>query len=100
MFDIILLATIPLIAYLGYRWTRGFVANRLRFVDAVQRRPAPWIAGALAAVAASVVVPFLPFFAGGTALLLGAAVGFGVARGARDIRLGTGYEIRPVSDLP
>lgn len=100
MIELIALATIPLMAYVGYRWTRGFVASRLRFVDAVQRPPAPFIAGALTAAAASVVVTFLPFFAGGTALLLGAAVGFGVARGARDVRLGTGYEIRPLSDLP
>ena len=100
MLELIALATIPLMAYVGYRWTRGFVAGRLRFVDAVQRPPAPWIAGALTVAAASLVVTFLPFFAGGTALVLGAAVGLGVARGARDIRVGTGYEIRPISDLP
>ena len=99
MIELILLAAIPLMSYVGYRWTRGFVADRLRFVDAVQRPPAPWIAGAVTAMVALPVVSLLPFFAGGTALALGVGVGFGVARGARDIRRGTGYEIRPISDL-
>ena len=100
MLELIGLAAIPTMAYLGYRWTRGFVANRLRFVDAIQNRSAPWIAGALATAAAMLVVAPLPFFAGGTALVLGVAVGVGVSRGARDARLGTGYEIRPISELP
>jgi hypothetical protein len=99
MIDFMLLAAIPLMAYLGYRWTRGFVSDRLRFVDAVQRPPVPWVAGALTALIALPVVSLLPFFAGGTALALGLGVGFGVARGVRDIRRGSGYEIRPISDL-
>jgi hypothetical protein len=70
----------------GYVNVRRFVRERLRFVDGVQRRGAPYAAGAIAALAAAPVVVLLPVVGGGTALLFGAAVGLGVARGARDIR--------------
>ena len=98
MIDLIILAAILSSAYLGYRWTRRFVRERLRFVDAVQSRAAPWIAGVLATVAALPLVWVLPAVTAGTAILLGAAVGVGVSRGARDARVGTGYELRPISD--
>lgn len=77
----------------GHVGARRFVRERLRFVDAVQRRRAPWIAGAAALLLA---VPFawaLPLVGFGSALLFGAAVGTGVAYGARDVRRGTGYEL-------
>jgi hypothetical protein len=72
----------------GYVAVRRFVRDRLRFVDGVQRRPAPYVAGVVAAVAAAPVAWLLPVVGGGTALLFGAGIGFGVAHGARDIRTG------------
>lgn len=72
----------------GYVKVRQFVRERLRFVDGVQRRRAAVVAGAGAALAATPVVWLLPVVGGGTALLFGAGVGFGVAHGARDIRQG------------
>jgi hypothetical protein len=69
---------------------RHFVRGRLRFVDGVQRRGTPYLAGALAAVAAVPLVWLLPVLGGGTALLFGAGVGLGVAHGARDVRI-AGY---------
>jgi hypothetical protein len=69
--------------------SRRFVRNRLRYVDAVQKGIAPWVAGAAAFVAGAVIVPFLPIVGIGTALTAGLAVGTGVAAGARDIRSGT-----------
>ncbi len=68
---------------------RRFVRNRLRYVDAVQKGIAPWVAGGAAFLAGAVVVPFLPLVGIGTALTAALAVGSGVAAGARDIRSGT-----------
>jgi hypothetical protein len=72
----------------AYMKTRRFVARRLRFVDGVQSRVAPYIAGGVGVVAAVPLVAFLPVLGGGTALLFGAGVGLGVAHGARDVRSG------------
>jgi hypothetical protein len=83
-----LAATIAAII-LGYLSTRRFVRTRLRFVDAIQRRRAAWFAGAGAALIALPVAWLLPLVGTGTALLFGAAVGTGVAHGARDVRKGT-----------
>ncbi len=68
---------------------RRFVRNRLRYVDAVQKGIAPWLAGGVAFLAGSVLVPILPFVGLGTALTAAFAVGSGVAAGAKDIRNGT-----------
>jgi hypothetical protein len=67
----------------GYSWTKGYVRRRLRFVDVVHSRPAPWIAGGLAALVAT---PFtlLPIITGLTAVALGVGVGFGVKAGQAD----------------
>jgi hypothetical protein len=73
----------------AYAASRRFVRERLRFVDAVQRRSAPLIAGAGALAAAALLALILPFVGIGAAISLGAAVGMGVAAGARDIRRGT-----------
>lgn len=72
----------------GYVKIRRFVRDRLRFVDAVQRRGAPVVAGALATAAVAPVAWLLPVIGGGTALLFGASVGLAVSHGARDVRRG------------
>src|SRR2546425_753586 len=41
----------------GFVFTRGFVRRRLRYVDAIQKPAAPWIAGA---VATAVALPRAP----------------------------------------
>lgn len=74
------------VAAVAYLKSRGFVRRRLRYVDAVQRTRAPWIAGIGAAIVAAPVVWLLPVIGAGTALLFGAGVGLGVSAGARDIR--------------
>lgn len=73
-------------AVLGYAKTREFVRSRLRFVEAVHRAGAPLKAGGAAALLATPVVILLPVVGIPTALLFGAAVGFGVRAGSRDIR--------------
>lgn len=70
----------------GYARTRSFVRERLRFVDAVYRPAAPFVAGAVAAVAAAPLAWVVPFVGGGTAVLFGAAVGYGVVKGRRDLK--------------
>jgi hypothetical protein len=97
MIDLMILALIALTTYLAHRRTRQFVGERLRFVDAVQRRIAPWLAGAGTTLVALPLVAMIPGVGVGTAVLLGGAVGLGVARGAKDARQSTGYELRPIS---
>lgn len=69
----------------GYLKSRNFVIHRLRFVDAVRSPAAPWVAGAVAGVAAAPVVALLPIVGGFTALLFGTAVGVGTRAGVRRI---------------
>jgi hypothetical protein len=90
MFALLLsFAIASIVAIVLHGTTRKFVRNRLRYVDAVQKALAPWLAGGAAFLVGSVLVPFLPLVGLGTALTAGLAVGSGVAAGARDIRQGT-----------
>ena len=68
----------------GYVYTRRFVRERLRFVDAVRRPAAPLVAGAATALLAAPVVALLPLVGVGTALAAGVGVAAGVASGRRD----------------
>lgn len=72
----------------GYVTARTFVREKLRYVDAAQKRRAPLIAGLVAWAIAMPLVWILPLVGPATALLFGAAVAFGVRSGARDIREG------------
>jgi hypothetical protein len=66
----------------GFVIARDFVRRRLRYVDAVKRPSAPWIAGA-AAVAVALPVAILPVVTVGTAVALGVGVASGVASGRK-----------------
>lgn len=70
----------------GYMKTRSFVRERLRFVDAVYRPAAPFVAGGIAAVAAAPLAWLMPIVGGGTAIVFGAAVGYGVVKGRKDLK--------------
>jgi len=70
----------------GYVQARRFTRRRLQFVDGAQKGIAPVIAGVGTAVVSAIILLFVPFFGAGTALLLGAGVGAGVASGQADIR--------------
>lgn len=94
MFELAILALIALIAFLAHRGARRFVRERLRYVDAVHRGHMPWVVGALTVILTLPVTWMLPFIGFGTSLIVGASVGFGVARGARDVREGTGLPVR------
>ena len=66
----------------GFVFTRGFVRQRLRFVEAAQKPSAPMVAGVVAA-AAALPVAALPIITVGTALAFGVGVGTGWASGQR-----------------
>lgn len=72
----------------SYVKSRGFVADRLRYVDAVQKPAAPLIAGTVATGVAVPVVMLLPLIGAGTAVMFGVAVGLGTRAGVRRIRRG------------
>lgn len=72
--------------FFGFRETRRFVRNRLRYVDSAQSFKAPWMAGTAAALLAGPVVWALPIVGAGTAILFGIGVGTGFAAGAKDIQ--------------
>lgn len=71
----------------GYVTSKDFTRRKLRFVDAVHSRPAPWIAGGAAALIAAPIVAILPIVGAGTAIVLGAGVGLGVKSAQRDRHL-------------
>lgn len=73
-------------AIAGYRQSRSFVRERLRYVEAVQKTFVPLKAGAIAAAATLPVVWLLPAVSTAAALLFGTAIGLGVAAGRKDIR--------------
>ena len=73
-------------AIIGYKQTRLFVRNRLRYVEGVHKAFVPLKVGFIAFL---VTLPFaivLPVLTGGAAALFGVSVGLGVSAGRRDIR--------------
>jgi hypothetical protein len=74
--------------YVTYRKVRDFVTERLRFVDAAQRRSAPWLAGAGAAVVTGILVSILPVVSGlALPALFGVTVGAAVKSGQKQVKL-------------
>ncbi len=72
---------------ISYMKVRDFVSERLRFVDAAQKRSTPWLAGVAATLALSPVVAVLPVLGAGTAIVFGIVVGTAVRKGQREVRL-------------
>ena len=70
---------------IGYLLARRFVSRRLRFVDAVQSRFAPLVAGLTATIVTSPLT-LLPTITLATAMVFGIGTGLGTASGARLIR--------------
>jgi hypothetical protein len=86
MLDLILIAGTGVVTLFGYLKARGFVRERLRFVDAAHKPSTPIIAGAAAALVAAPVVALLPLVGTPTAVIFGIGVGWGVYHGSRDVR--------------
>ena len=95
MWPIIVLGTSLVISWLSYGTARRFVRERLRYVEAALTPGAAIVAGIVAAVVAVPVVGLLSIIpivgslvGGGTALVFGLSVGFGVRSGAQDVKRG------------
>jgi len=69
----------------GYLMARGFVRNRLRFVDAIHSGWAPPVAGVVA-FALAWPLSLLPLVSVAPAIMFGIGTGFGTASGARIVR--------------
>jgi hypothetical protein len=69
----------------GFVLARNFVRRRLRFVDAVHRPSAAWIAG-LGAALVTWPLAALPLVTVGTTAIFGLGTGLGTRSGAREIR--------------
>lgn len=73
-------------AIAGYRKARGFVRDRLRYVEGVHRAFVPLKVGLLAGLALAPITWVLPAVTTAAAILFGTGVGFGVAAGRKDIK--------------
>jgi hypothetical protein len=73
-------------AYIGYKQSRHFVRDRLRYVEGVHKSFIPMKAGLIATAATLPVAWIIPFISGGAAVLFGVAISAGVSAGRKDIR--------------
>jgi hypothetical protein len=71
----------------GFILARGFVRNRLRFVDGIYSPAAPWIAGLAVAVLAWPVA-LLPLVTTTTTTIFGLGAGLGTASGVKALKRG------------
>ena len=88
MWDLLAFAASIAATAFGYITARTFVREKLRYVDAAQKRRAPVIAGVVAWAIAMPLVWVLPLVGPATALFFGLSVAIGVRSGAKDIREG------------
>lgn len=88
LFGLIAFAATAVAGIAMFQVAREFVRQRLRFVDAVRSPAAPWIAAVGVALLAMPVVGLLPVIGATTALVAGAAAGFGTASGVKALRRG------------
>lgn len=86
MFRLLILGVTALALWYLHDLVRGYVARRLRYVDAIQKPLAPVVAGVAATVLALPVVALLPIVSAGTAVATGIVVAMGVLHGAREVR--------------
>jgi len=91
MLEILGYAATAAVTVWGYVQARRFVRTKLRYVDGVQNPAVPVVAGFAGALVAAPVVWLLPVVGGLSAVLFGAGIGFGVHRGARDVKRLPGF---------
>jgi len=70
----------------GHLKSRAFVGRRLRYTNIVETPALGLWVGAAATVIAAPIVAVLPFVGAGTAIVIGAGVGTGVALGVKDTK--------------
>jgi hypothetical protein len=84
MFELIALGIAGAAGIFGHIKSRHFVGRRLRYTNVVETPGLGLWAGVGAAVLAAPVVALLPIVGAGTAVVIGAGVGTGVALGVKD----------------
>jgi hypothetical protein len=84
MFELIALGIAGAAGVFGHIKSRRFVGRRLRYTNLVETPGLGLWAGVGATVLAAPVVAILPIVGAGTAILIGAGVGTGVALGVKD----------------
>ena len=92
MFQMIAGLVVVAAGVIGFLLARGFVRNRLRFVDAVYSPAAPWFAGLWAALVAWPAA-LLPLITGTTAVVFGVGAGLGTRSAVKTLKQGTGVAV-------
>jgi len=86
MFELIALGIAGVAGVFGHVKSRRFVGQRLRYTNIVETPGLGLWAGVGATVLAAPVVALLPIVGAGTAVVIGAGVGTGVALGVKDTK--------------
>ncbi len=81
MFELLIAGVVGVV---GHFKSREFVGRRLRYTSIVEKPALGLWAGFGATLLAAPVVAVLPFVGAGTAIVIGAGVGTGVALGVKD----------------
>lgn len=84
MFELIALGVAGVAGAYGHIKSRWFVGQKLRYTNIVETPALGLWAGVAATVLAAPVVAVLPIVGAGTAIVIGAGVGTGVALGVKD----------------
>ena len=84
MFELIALGIAGAAGVFGHIKSRHFVGQRLRYTNIVETPGLGLWAGVGATILAAPVVAILPIVGAGTAVVIGAGVGTGVALGVKD----------------
>ena len=84
MFELIALGIAGAAGIFGHIKSRHFVGRRLRYTSIVETPGLGLWAGVGATILAAPVVAVLPIVGAGTAIVIGAGVGTGVALGVKD----------------
>jgi hypothetical protein len=86
MFELLALGIAGVAGAFGHVKSRRFVGKRLRYTNVVETPGLGLWAGVGATVLAAPVVAILPIVGAGTAIVIGAGVGTGVALGVKDTK--------------
>lgn len=86
MFELIAAGIAGVAGVYGHLKSRSFVGQRLRYTNIVETPALGLWAGVGATILAAPVVAVLPIVGAGTAIVIGAGVGTGVALGVKDTK--------------
>ncbi len=88
LIDLVYLGVTVVAGLVTFQVAREFVRRRLRFVDGARHPLTPWVAGVGVAILALPIAGLLPVVTATTAIVAGAAAGFGTASGVKALKSG------------